>query len=162
MAEVLRQYTFLSQRFDVLDDTTVAFDQLMRKRDAVARMAAYVDDSVKLSDLTFTLVPSEEGRNRLPSMEGKEVVVLSPWALVLGSHTFVIVVAVRGILDRIGERDGAIEYRIGGAAITRADRLAAKGTLEEFPLWELITDASYAVGRGSDSDHLLIADVGFA
>lgn len=143
-AEVLGRYAALCAQYDVMDQASVAFDQIEEHQQAMRAFAGYANDAVGLDDFTFTLVPSDEGRAHIEPIEGQRVAALSPWAVTLGSHTFAVVLAAWGTLERLAERDGAVEYRITGDRIVRAARLAHEGDVNDFPMWELVTDAAHA------------------
>lgn len=155
-AEVLGRYVSLCALFNVLDEASVAFDQIEERQEAMRLFANYASDAVGLDDFTFSLIPNDEGRAHIETLEDQRVAALSPWAVTLGSHTFAVVLVAWGTLERLAERDGAIEYRIAGDPIVRAARLAHKGSVDDFPMWELVTDAAHAAKELEATDNFIV------
>lgn len=158
-AEVLGRYVTLCSQFDVIDEANVALDQIESRQEAMRTFSTYADDANRLEDFSFTLVPSDEGRERAVECEGERVVALSPWAVTLGSHTFVVVLAAWGTLEKVREHGESIDYRIVGDPILRVARFACEGTIEDVPLWQLITDAAHVAKEREDTGRLIVLGV---
>ena len=158
-AKVLGEYVKLCQEFGVVKEAAVTFEEIEERQDTLSEMMSYVDPSFALNDLSFSVDPTDEGRDKMPDIEGERLVAISPCPFKIGTHTFVVVIASWGKLERVGKHDQIIDYRIEGDPIMRVTKAARRGAIEDFPLRGLINDAFHEVKNIDDPGEYMILNM---
>lgn len=158
-AKILGKYVKLCQEFGVVEKAAVTFEEIEERQDELSEMMSYVDSSFELNDLSFSVVPTDEGRDKILDIEGERIVAISPCPFKIGTHTFVVVIASWGELERVGKHDQVIDYRIEGDPILRVTKSARRGAIDDFPIRGLINDAFHEAKRIDDPGEYMILNM---
>ncbi|WP_162890633.1 hypothetical protein [Salinibacter ruber] len=158
-AKVLGEYVRLCQEFGVFNEAAVTFEEIEERQDELSKMMCYVNPQFDLNDLSFSLDPTDEGRDKVLDIEGERIVAISNCPFKIGTHTFVVVIASWGELKRVAESGQIIDYQIEGDPIMRVAKSARRGEMGEFPLRGLINDAVHEVKNIEDPGEYMILNM---